>query len=70
MAKKSPSVVIVWGSSEEARSQTRNEYAFETVAELDAFLQGVEESSGWLNYEVIKTVRPKSCTGSSFTHAK
>ena len=40
--------------------QTREEnprpwkYIFKTEAEQKAFLQGVDESSGWLDYEIVE----------------
>jgi hypothetical protein len=37
-------------SDQEPRS-----FAFETAAELDAFLKGVEESNGWMEYLVLET---------------
>lgn len=45
---------ITWGDR-----QTREEnpcpceYDFKTEAERTAFLQGVDESSGWLDYEIV-----------------
>lgn len=30
-------------------------YEFATMAEYVAFMRGVEESSGWLEYEVLKS---------------
>lgn len=42
---------IIWGSSP-APGDTANEYAFATEAELDAFLLGVSEAEGWLDYEI------------------
>lgn len=40
-------VRILWGFDENLI-----EYAFNTQAEADAFLLGVDESNGWLCYEV------------------
>ena len=30
-------------------------YAFETLAERNAFLKGVEEALGWTEYEIVQT---------------
>jgi len=50
------SIMIRWGTK-----QTRNDnigcastYSFKTEAEFDAFMQGVEEACGWLEYEVVE----------------
>jgi hypothetical protein len=40
-------VKILWGCDE-----VPSEYSFKTQAEVDAFLLGVDESNGWLCYEV------------------
>jgi len=40
-------VRVLWGFQEDAK-----EYLFKTQAEADAFLLGVDESNGWLCYEV------------------
>ncbi len=40
-------VKILWGVDENP-----SEYSFKTQAEADAFLLGVDESNGWLSYEV------------------
>jgi hypothetical protein len=45
-------VRIMWGSHPENRSDFI-EYEFDTLAELNAFLLGVDESIGWLDYEQI-----------------
>lgn len=49
-----PSVLIIWGSNGEQETK----YGFNTIEELKAFLLGVEESNGWLDFEVVK-VNPK-----------
>ena len=40
-------VKVLWGFQEDPK-----EYSFNTQAEADAFLFGVDESNGWLCYEV------------------
>jgi|DEB0MinimDraft_10_1074344.scaffolds.fasta_scaffold73935_5 hypothetical protein len=40
-------VRVLWGFHEDPK-----EYSFNTQAEADAFLLGVDESNGWLCYEV------------------
>ena len=47
-------VRIVWGSSAEAH--TPCDYEFATKAELDAFLSGVDEAQGWLDYRIARIV--------------
>jgi hypothetical protein len=44
------SVQISWGSSEPSEPCT---YEFKTAAERDAFLYGVDEASGWMDYTII-----------------
>lgn len=49
------SVKIRWGSEtyrEEADSVS--EYEFDSQQELDAFLLGVEEANGYLDYEIVE----------------
>jgi len=55
-------VKIRWGSG-----QTREEnldavstYEFATEAERDAFFLGVEEASGWSDYEVVEDEEEKA----------
>lgn len=47
-------VYIVWGS-ESTREENSNpiSYCFDTKAELDAFLLGVEEANGWMEYMIV-----------------
>jgi hypothetical protein len=48
-------VYIHWGS-ESTREETTNTacpYTFDTLAELDAFLLGVEEANGWMDYLIV-----------------
>lgn len=40
-------VKVLWGFHEQPAT-----YSFKTQAEADAFLLGVDESNGWLCYEV------------------
>lgn len=42
-------VKILWGTFFD---EVPSEYSFKTQAEVDAFLLGVDESNGWLCYEV------------------
>ena len=49
-------VSILWGSSPDPDNGP-SEYEFKTAAELSAFLLGVEESSGWMDYEVVEPAR-------------
>jgi hypothetical protein len=44
---------IRWGTDSEAR-ETLCEYKFKTQAELEAFLRGVDEASGWSDYELVE----------------
>lgn len=46
-------VRILWGQIREP-DQKATTYAFDTQAELDAFLYGVEQASGWLDYETVE----------------
>lgn len=55
-AKPKFRVCIRWGGSEEARKQGRCDYRFATEAELDAFLYGVDEAQGWLDYKIVRIV--------------
>jgi hypothetical protein len=46
---------IKWGESQTREENPRPcEYIFKTEAEQKAFLQGVDESSGWLDYEIVE----------------
>ena len=46
-------VHIRWGSSEETQDANSSTYTFETEAELVAFTLGVDQASGWMDYEQI-----------------
>jgi len=50
-----PSITIRWGSNlieEKERPVCTAE--FKTQAELVAYLEGVDDSSGWMDYEVVE----------------
>ena len=47
MAKKH-SVKIIWGSE----GETRTTYNFASEKELIAFMQGVDEGVGWMEYDI------------------
>ena len=42
-------LTIAWGTCQ----QETKTYTFDTAAEKDAFLKGVEAMDGWMKYEVI-----------------
>ena len=44
-------VKIMWGITSLGDTQTKT-YEFETEKEKDAFLYGVDESNGWLSYDI------------------
>ena len=46
-------VKITWGVTSLGDDQTKT-YEFDTEKELDAFLYGVDEANGWLEYEIIE----------------
>jgi len=48
------SVTIQWGTvaSLDTESNPPQTYEFDTKAELDAFLMGVDEMDGWLEYHI------------------
>ena len=48
-AEKPFKVRIRWGSGSYGDSQEPCEYEFATLGELNAFLLGVDEASGWLD---------------------
>ena len=47
-------VTLRFGSDEEAQSQSETTYEFATQAELDAFLEGVDAASGWMDYHIVE----------------
>lgn len=47
-------VKIIWGSeSWREENPTPCEYSFDTEAELNAFMEGVDAASGYMDYEVV-----------------
>lgn len=57
--KKTHGVVINWGSSADNNildqaADATTEHEFRTRKELEAFLEGVEAASGWMDYAVVK----------------
>ena len=49
---KKYSVWILWGEDPQ-EDQEPLQYEFNTQAELDAFLMGIEEGDGWFGYDYI-----------------
>ena len=50
-ALQPPTVYIIWGTHyEDEKPFPVRKYTFDSQQELDAFLQGAEESSGWMDY--------------------
>lgn len=48
-------VTIAWGSdSTRQEADTESTYYFDTEKELIAFMEGVEASIGWMDYEVVE----------------
>ena len=49
------SVSIRWGSNTIPENERPIcQYVFKTQAELDAYLQGVDDGNGWMDYEIIE----------------
>lgn len=50
------SVTIRWGSRETIleNQDAKSVYRFKTQGELDAFMRGVDEASGWSDYEKVE----------------
>ena len=46
------SVWIMWGTTEKPAPQ---KYEFDTLLELNAFLEGVDQGNGWLDFEQFDT---------------
>jgi len=46
-------VKITWGVTSWGDDQTKV-YEFDSEKELDAFLFGVDEANGWLEYEIVE----------------
>tara|TARA_R100001509_G_scaffold33118_1_gene17506 strand:+ start:66 stop:248 length:183 start_codon:yes stop_codon:yes gene_type:complete len=55
---KKHEVTITWGTEavrgieKPIEGYTKIKYKFNTESELDAFIKGVDEGNGWLEYEV------------------
>jgi hypothetical protein len=50
-------VSIMWGSQSHRRrheNDEAHEYEFATKAEVNAFLKGVDESNGYMDYEIVE----------------
>jgi len=51
-------VKIIWGSQSHRRRDPENneshQYEFATPQEKEAFLKGVDESNGYMDYEVVE----------------
>ena len=47
---KKPKITIVWGTDKEKT----NTYVFENETQKAFFMKGVDESNGWLEYEVVE----------------
>ena len=45
------SITILWGQA--LRKDEPDTYEFDTEKELEAFLHGVNESSGWMEYDIL-----------------
>ena len=50
MSKEKFSVTLMWGGATEVIK-----YDFDSEEELDAFMHGVDQSTGWLSYEEVDT---------------
>lgn len=50
------SVTVRWGVAETIRENpdAKSIYHFKTQGELDAFMRGVDEASGWSDYEIVE----------------
>ena len=59
---KKHSVKILWGSKTsmavDGDGRESIDYEFDTTAELSAFLHGVDEANGWLDYELVEEEEP------------
>ena len=50
MTKKTThKITIVWGTDREEEKT----YSFHNKTELECFVRGVEESNGWLEYDIV-----------------
>jgi hypothetical protein len=50
-------IKIRWGMRSSGQKPTH--YEFNTEAELEAFVYGVVEGDGWMEYEIIKITKPE-----------
>ena len=46
-------ITILWGAELFPDDGNDKTYTFDTKAEAEAFLYGIDEAMGWLDYEVI-----------------
>ena len=46
-------VTICWGEYPDPHNTGAKTYAFDTQAELDAFMYGIDRAIGWLDYWVV-----------------
>jgi len=46
-------VMILWGENPQANETKPIDYEFDTLEELNAFLHGIDEGNGWLDYTQI-----------------
>lgn len=61
MSDKYPHFVeIKWGHGLPDDEKPVEFYCFETVAELNAFMNGVVEAEGWMGYETLRDSREES----------
>jgi hypothetical protein len=56
------SVQILWGSHPDPDQEPKL-YEFNTKDELDTFMDGVNEASGWLDYEIVESSATTSSGG-------
>ena len=51
-------VRILWGTvATRAETDTTQDYEFDTLEELNAFLKGISECHGWVDYEQVDPVQ-------------
>ena len=53
-AQEKFSVWVLWGEEPEYNQCEPLQYKFNTRAELDAFLLGIEEGDGWFGYDYVE----------------
>ena len=54
------SITIQWGTVASREDNPPKTYEFNTQAELDAFLLGIDEMDGWMEYEVVEDADPNN----------